>query len=213
MTQQCKIYLDPWDKADLEGTAMLIDRIPDITERTYRGVTCQRWLVRFAPDQDNAKRWLDYGDAEPYTYPHLAPHVFTLGSPYIAIDSGSPALSFLSAHSIELAWELGNLIAAFVMPHDGFFRTGSIVYTVFAASGGANLTTVSIRMGTAELDARTLTRSIDPGGPYSDAWTRTPPKAFTKGQKITAALTGPQPAGENVALSNIIMSIFCSWEP
>lgn len=59
----CNIYLDPWDKTDLEGHALLTDRIPDTPERSYRGVTCERWLVRFQEDQDATPRWLDYSDA------------------------------------------------------------------------------------------------------------------------------------------------------
>lgn len=212
MTEQCKIYLDPWDKADLEGTAMLINRMPDITDRTYRGVTCQRWLVRFQPDQDNAFRWLDYTDAEAYEYPYLTPHVFTLGSPYIALNDASPALSFLSAHSIELTWTAGNHVAAFLFSHDGFYRGFAILYSTFAASGGAGLTALAIRKNDAALDGFTLGKSTTVGGPYPLGVTRIPPRPMSKGDVITAALTGPQPAGESIALDNIIVSLFCAWD-
>ena len=83
------VYNDPWDKADLEGFAMLFDRIPDTNERTYRGVTCQRWLVRFQEDQEPTPRWIDYGDAVPWIQPLFntinfqldrPPHQFTAAS-------------------------------------------------------------------------------------------------------------------------------------
>ncbi len=212
MTEQCKIYLDPWDKLDLEGTAMLISRMPDITDREYRGVTCQRWFVRFVPDQAIVFRWLDYGDAEPYEYPYLTPHVFTLGGPYIAIDENSPRFTFLSAHSIELTWEADNHVAAFVMGHDGFYRGFSIVYSTFSASGGAILTSLRMRLGDSALHSRSLYQSTTPGGPYLDSGLSVPPYPFSTLQTITAALYGPQPAGESIALSNIIVSLYCSWD-
>jgi len=212
MTEQCKIYLDPWDKTDLEGTAMLINRMPDIDERTYRSVTCQRWLVRFLPDQDNAMRWLDYNDAETYEYPYLTPHVFTLAVPSIAINDASPACSFLSAHAVQLTWWPGIHVAAFIMPHDGFLRGYSIMYTTVGASGGSNPTMFTVRKNDVWLDGLTLAHSTTPGGPYSADFHRTPPRTFADGDKITAGLTGPQPAGEDIELSNIIASLFCAWD-
>jgi len=212
MTEQCKIYLDPWDKNHLEGTAMLIDRIPDTYEATYRGVTCQRWLARFAPDQDNAKRWLDYTDAEPYDYPELSPYALTLGSPDMEITDASPAITFFNAHGVTLTWISGNHVSAFRMPHDGYFRGASIVYTTAPPSANADLTILAIRKNDYPLDAYTLSYSTTSGGPYSIGWTRTPPKAVTKDNLITAGLTGPQPAGEFIRLTDIIVSIFMTWK-
>lgn len=212
MTEQCAIYLDPWDKTDLEATAMLIARMPDITDRIYRGVTCQRWFVRFVPDQAVVFRWLDYGDAEPYVFPYLTPHVFTLGTPLIEITDASPARSFLSAHSIELAWEAANHVAAFLMPSDGFYRGFSIIYTTASATGGASLTILRIRRQDVGLDGHSLAKSTTVGGPWALDIIRTPPRPFWKGDAITAALSGPQPAGETVELSNVIVSVFCAWD-
>lgn len=212
MTEQCKIYLDPWDKTDLEGTAMLIKRMPDIEEGTYRGVTCQRWFVRFLPDQDIVFRWLDYDDAEPYAYPHLATHVFTMGSPYIAITDASPTLSFLSAHSIELTWRAGNHVAAFQERQPSWLVGYSLVYTVFAATGGASLTSISLRAGDVALTSISMPNSTTIGGPYSQSWTWPSPFSIPGFSHLTAAFSGPQPAGESIALSNIIATMFIAWK-
>jgi hypothetical protein len=69
---QAPIYLNPWLKTELEGNALLVDKIPDLDDVIHDGVTCQKWLVRFAPDQLLVRRWLDYADAVTYDVPGTA---------------------------------------------------------------------------------------------------------------------------------------------
>lgn len=212
MTEQCKIYLDPWDKADLEGTAMLINRMPDIGERTYRGVTCQRWLVRFQPDQDNAMRWLDYGDAETYVYPHLAPHALTLGSTEIILNDASPILSFPTIHGVTAKWYASNHLAAFQQRETSWLLGYSLVYTVQAATGGSALTSISFRRGDVQIHSVSMANSTTVGGPYFQSWTWSSPFSIAPHSFITAGFTGPQPAGESIQLTNIIIALFLAWQ-
>lgn len=211
MTEQCAIYLDPWDKTDLEGTAMLIGRMPDITNRLYRGVTCQRWFVRFLPDQDIIFRWLDYGDAEAYVYPIQDSFAISFGLRSITINDASPALSFPKSHAVDMDWWATLHKCAVRIPQAAGYFGMTITYTVTAATGGASLTALRIRKNDTGITGYNLSASTTAGGPYAGRIIHPTPYPLADPDMFTVGLSGPQPADESVTLTNILITTFIAW--
>jgi len=211
MTEQCKIYLDPWDKNDLEGTAMLIDRIPDTYEATYRGVTCQRWLVRFMPDQDNAKRWLDYTDAEAYVYPIQNAAQFTFSLDELIRNDASPSIDFPYVGQVKAIHESYSLSASFIMLRDGRLAGASICYSVDNADADAAETGGTIRINGSNIKTFPMIHSLNPGGPYYHKFTVTSGYPIATGNRLTLGFYGTQPPGKSVWLRRIIATVEIEW--
>jgi len=211
MAEQCAIYLDPYDKTNLEGTAMLIGRMPDIGDRTYRGVTCQRWFVRFLPDQAIVYRWLDYGDAEPYVFPIVDSHMFNFSLASLVRNPGSPTFDFPKIGEVVAQFYLGPYIAAYITSRPGRLIHLRGFYTVVAATGGAALTWLSAVSNDVGIASKVLAYSTTPGGPYVFFWNSTDSNILATGGAFTLVLSGTQPAGEQVTLANMVFTAEVEW--
>lgn len=208
--QGCDIYLDPWVKDDKEGHALLLNRIPDIPESTHHGVTCQRWRVRFAEDQDATTKWLDYGDAIDWVPPawnisvyqtQILEYTFSEGNVTKAVSIGEIALG----HS---APDIGHKP---VIPKAGRIRHIGVGLRTRTVVDTPPPLLLGLRLAGIVQDSITI-----PDGNLSNKWirfwaTELTPYVFPTGTTLHASLYCPCTGAQELPLDHVFIDLHIQW--
>lgn len=211
MANQAKIYHDPWHKTSLEGTAQLCYRIPDTPGTTHHGITCQRWLVRFLPDQDLTARWLDVADIEPYILPTQDSNQYAFSRATLLFDIDEWVRLSLKVGEVEARYVFTDFQAGYVLPRAGRLSALAYCYTTANATGGAALAFMRPWRDGTPIFADTMTDSTTIGGPYTRHLLRPDIIQYNAGQVLTLSVDSIQPEGEGIQLTKIIATIEINW--
>lgn len=210
-TQQCPIYLDPWDKLSLEGVAMCVSRMANIADATYRGVTCQRWWVRFGPGLELVHRWLDVADQSDYVYPidRSAWILFTHAA--FTRDENSLWYTPLYVGQVQPSDQAGDLTGAVRLYNDAWVTGYSLSYRVTAKAGTPILSTVRARIIGKDAASFVMPLSTTIGGPYFQHLHFLAPVECAAQDRLTGYVVGTQGAGDSITFADVILSVEISW--
>lgn len=210
-TQQCPIYLDPWDKENLEGAAMCVSRMLGIEERTYRGITCERWHVRFGPGQGLCHRWLDVADQSNYVYPIDRSVWILFTHAQFTRDSESLWYTPLYVGQVQPV-DLPPDLSGAVRIYNNAWVTGySLSYRVTAKAGTPILSTIRARIIGKYALSIVMTDSTTIGGPYFQELHYAAPFQCAEPDRLTGYVIGTQEAGDSVTFADVILSVEISW--
>lgn len=207
---QCPIYLDPWEKEQLEGVALMVQRIPDTEERTHHGVTCQRWHVRFEEDQDLAVRWLDVADKYLWEPVIRNTSLIQWNIPEANFTDEIAKVPFRIG-PVELYWTAGNPLAAFVAPAAGRIRCFSLHSFVSAYNADGDRPTFQLLLNSVFLIGYYPTNGAHVGVHDYEVTPDYKDKIFAKGDRITAHILCILEEGETVTLTNSLMFPLIQW--
>lgn len=208
--QGVNVYLDPYEKTELEGHALCVQRIANIPESTHHGVTCQRWHVRFQEDQDNTARWVDAGDFIDWVPPAWNVSCFQFQLPSATFSEGVGSHPFWTGDvQLSQAW-VGDG-PHLVIPCNGRLRGVSLYSHTSGKAGTPGPVTTPVFVN-ASLDwnftipdAQTVcVHSFNATYPIDGV-------PVAKGDKVTIRAQCTCDGAETLTLQNLILILMFQW--
>lgn len=206
----CDVFLDPWVKDNLEGHALLLQRIPDTPESTHHGVTCQRWHVRFHEDQDISSRWLDYGDAitwEPPTWnisllqTQIPSHTFTQAEYFKHVMIGN----------VQTTTGTPTLGAKILVPKAGRIRNIALYMYTGTMQGTPPLLRIAFFINAVYQTTQIITDSNLSGKHLFQTWTDLTIYPFSDDHTIACYLYSYCAAEEELPVYNVLLDLHLQW--
>lgn len=205
--QGVDVYLDPWLKTQLEGHALCVQRIANIDEATHHAVTCQRWHVRFAHDQEITPRWVDPADFVDWIPPLWNTALYQFSLP-VADLSQDHIWSYYYVGHVQIA----RIYPAIQMPANGRLRAYCSASHVTDRTGDPALASIVFRKNDAYWFGATLLSSDTICTKAYDHDYNLTGRNFAQGDLIDIRIQGASGNGDwTLVLQQNLLSLLVQW--